>query len=110
MRLLHSGHHEPLKAVVHGVGLVFCGVCAWYSVAALRARYRAHGRIEPHLVINGLIYTIGLGWEASHVRHHLACEQLDEGDNRTAALSGVHGGESRSDDLDRDRCAGPLFL
>ena len=60
-----SGQSEGAKAAVHGLLLVTAGVCAAYNVTAWLFRR------ERHLLINSIVYTGGVAWEAKKIRHHL---------------------------------------
>lgn len=60
-----QGHHEGVKAAVHGALLGLAAVCLLYnSVAWIRRR-------ERHLLINTLLYGGLVGLEVKQVSRHL---------------------------------------
>ena len=65
--ILCTGHHEVLKASIHGVVLGTAAVCALYNLAAWTVRR------QRHLAINTGLYTALAAWEWVHVQHHLEC-------------------------------------
>lgn len=66
MNALRVGHHEEVKAAVHGVLGAIAGVCAVYNASALVERED----FEPHLLVNTVLYTLLAAWEVQHVVHH----------------------------------------
>ena len=70
--LLCTGHHEVLKASIHGVVLGTAALCAVYNLAAWTVRR------QRHLAINTGLYTALVVWEWIHVQHHLECISVPE--------------------------------
>jgi hypothetical protein len=64
--LCTSGNHEWLKCGVHASAGVIAAVMATYNVAAWRLRR------EPHLWLNGVIYTLAFAWEVKQTLHHVS--------------------------------------
>ena len=70
--LCASGNHEWLKSSVHATACAITAVMATYNVAAWCFRR------EPHLWINGVIYTAAFAWEVKQTLHHVvACERSE---------------------------------
>jgi hypothetical protein len=70
--LCASGNHEWLKCGVHASACAIAGVMAAYNIAAWRFRR------QPHLWINGVIYTLACAWEVKQTLHHVTvCEQSE---------------------------------
>jgi hypothetical protein len=66
LAVLCVGHCEPMKAAVHGLLLATAGLCLLYNGAAWLKRR------DRHLAVNTILYSLVVGWERIHVRHHLA--------------------------------------
>jgi hypothetical protein len=64
-----SGENEALKGAVHALGGVLAATMAAYNIAAWWYRR------EPHLAVNGVVYTFATLWEIKQTTHHLErCE------------------------------------
>lgn len=63
--LCTSGNHEGLKCGVHGAAVALAAVMAAYNIAACRYR------LDRHLRVNAVLYTLAVAWELKQTFHHL---------------------------------------
>jgi hypothetical protein len=70
--LCASGNHVLLKCGVHATACAIAAVMASYNIAAWRFRR------DPHLWINGVIYTLACVWEVKQTLHHVAACDTSE--------------------------------
>lgn len=61
---VQPGHHEAIKATMHGAMGVLAVLCATYNAAAWRMRR------EPHLLVNTLLYGSIVALEITQIRRH----------------------------------------
>jgi hypothetical protein len=73
LTVLCRGRYELLKAGVHGAALGIAGVCTVYNFAAWL------GRRQRHSWVNAMLYGALTAWEYHHVRHHLDCRVVTDG-------------------------------